>query len=106
MAATRTPRPPEAVRACSEASIQTAPQQNTFNEFCQHTSLHGWQYLGQVGTRNGKIVWLVIVMASLGVASLFLATAAKDFANRAVVTTIDTTTASLQVLLYSTFHYF
>jgi hypothetical protein len=31
------------------------------------------------------------------VALLFLTTATKDFANRAVVTTIETTTASLQV---------
>ena len=46
---------------------------------------------------NGKLVWLVIVVASLGVASVFLATAIVDFMTRSVVTTIETTTASLQV---------
>ena len=47
--------------------------------------------------KKGRIVWLSIVLASLSVALLFLTTATKDFANRAVVTTIETTTASLQV---------
>ena len=70
---------------------------NSFHEFCQQTSLHGWQYLGKGGGTKGKIVWLFIVLASLGVASVFLFTSAEDFVNRAVVTTIQTTTASLQV---------
>ena len=50
-----------------------------------------------VNTRKGQIVWLSIVLASLSVALLFLTTAALDFSNRAVVTTIETTTAPLQV---------
>ena len=70
---------------------------NSFHEFCQQTSLHGWQYLGKGGGTKGKIVWLFIVLASLGVASVFLFTQAEDFLNRSVVTTIQTTTASLQV---------
>ena len=72
---------------------------NSFKEFCDQTSLHGWQYLGKQGGIKGKVVWFAIVIASLGVASIFLATAAKDFVNRSVVTTIATTTASLQVCL-------
>ncbi len=86
-------------RRRSESSVSSKDSKSTFVEFCNSTSLHGWQYLGHVGSIRGRIVWLTIVMASLGVASVFLATAAKDFANRAVVTTIDTTTASLQVRL-------
>ena len=38
-----------------------------------------------------------IVLASLAVASVFLTIAVTDFENRAVVTTIETTTASLRV---------
>ena len=37
------------------------------------------------------------MVASLGVASVFLFTAGHEFINKVVVTTIDTTTASLQV---------
>ncbi len=51
----------------------------------------------KVKSSNGKLVWLVIVVASLGVASIFLATAIVDFMDRSVVTTFETTTASLQV---------
>ena len=44
-----------------------------------------------------KFIWVFIVVASLGVASVFLCTAGYEFINKVVVTTIDTTTASLQV---------
>ena len=56
---------------------------------------HGWQYLG--GQPRGRYLWMVIVLASLGVASVFIVTAISDFVDKVVVTTIDTTTASLQV---------
>ena len=81
----------------SENGGSEESDKNSFHEFCQQTSLHGWQYLGKGGGTKGKIVWLFIVLSSLGVASVFLVTSAEDFVNRAVVTTIQTTTASLQV---------
>ena len=82
----------------------TSPTTIAFREFCASTSLHGWHHLNQVKNTNGRVVWLVIVIASLAVASVFLGTAAIDFMDRSVVTTIETTTASLQVgLLISTF---
>ena len=86
-----------AVGSANESTSVT--KKSTFSEFCQQTSLHGWQHIHRVNTRQGQIVWLSIVLASLAVASVFLATATKDFATRAVVTTIETTTASLQVSL-------
>ena len=78
-------------------------RKSTFSEFCQQTSLHGWQHIHRVNTRQGQIVWLSIVLASLAVASVFLMTATQDFATRAVVTTIETTTASLQVRILDFF---
>ena len=74
-------------------------KKNNFQEFCQQTSLHGWQHIQRVNTIKGRVVWFSIVLASLAVASLFLATAAKDFVLRSVVTTIETTTGPLQVRL-------
>ena len=78
-------------------------EKSTFSEFCQQTSLHGWQHIHRVNTNGGRAVWLGIVLASLAVASVFLTTAAADFATRSVVTTIETTTASLQVRIYLDF---
>ena len=72
-------------------------EKNSFSEFCEQTSLHGWQHIHRVNTRKGRIVWLSIVVASLSVSLFFLTIASIDFTNRAVVTTIETTTASLQV---------
>ena len=78
-------------RTCTDNS------KSNFSEFCQQTSLHGWHHIHRIKSWPGRFVWLSIVLASLGVASVFLITAAKDFTTRAVVTTIETTTASLQV---------
>ena len=61
---------------------------------------HGWQYLGGQSPKephSGRYIWMIIVLASLGVASVFIVTAVSDFVDKVVVTTIDTTTASLQV---------
>ena len=63
-----------------------------FNEFCETTGLHGWKYLTRVtGTdcskshpssvihdcmlqvkSGGKVLWLMIVLASLAVATVFI----------------------------------
>ena len=81
-----------------------------FTDFCHSTSLHGWQYLSEshhhngVTRRGGKHMWILIVAASIGVASFFLFTSVDDFTSKYVVTNIDTTTASLQVCTDHTFH--
>ena len=69
---------------------------SAFREFCDSTSLHGWHQLNRVGN-HGKAAWVIIVFSSFTVASFFLATSIVDFVNRSVVTTIESTTASLQV---------
>ena len=45
---------------------------------------------------GGKVLWLLIVLASLAVATIFLHASIQDFTSSTVVTTIATTTASLQ----------
>ena len=83
---------------------------SAFTDFCRSTSLHGWQHLSiadqnrGVTTRGGgKYMWILIVAASIGVASFFLFTSVDDFTSKYVVTNIDTTTASLRV---SSLYYF
>ena len=44
---------------------------------------------------GGKVLWLMIVLASLAVATIFLYASFQDFTSSTVVTTIATTTASL-----------
>ena len=78
--------------------------QDAFTDFCRSTSLHGWQHLTEphhlprgVPRGSGKYMWILIVVASIGVASFFLFTSVHDFTSKYVVTNIDTTTAPLNV---------
>ena len=73
-----------------------------FTSFCQSTSLHGWQYLGTDPKggclrTSGRCLWFFIVAVSMGAAAFFLFISVDDFTSRYVVTSIDTTTASLDV---------
>jgi len=70
-----------------------------FNDFCETTGLHGWKYLTKVES-GGKILWLMIVLASLAVATIFLHASIMDFTSSTVVTTIATTTASLSEVYF------
>lgn len=94
-ASTETPRAKEVITR-RDSNYDELALGVAFREFCASTSLHGWHHLNRVSS-HGRLVWMVIVLASLGVASVFLFTAAQDFMTRSVVTTIDTTTASLNV---------
>ena len=80
---------------------------SAFTDFCLSTSLHGWHHLidtqrnstgtGTLRKNGGRFMWILIVSASLGVASFFLFTSVYDFTSKHVATSIDTTTASLHV---------
>ena len=47
-----------------------------------------------------QVLWLMIVLASLAVAAIFLYTAVVDFTSSTVVTTIATTTAPLSEVYF------
>ena len=86
---------------------QCEKAQDAFTDFCRSTSLHGWQHLTEphhtlrgVPRGSGKYMWILIVVASIGVASFFLFTSVHDFTSKYVVTNIDTTTAPLNVSFY------
>ena len=49
---------------------------------------------------GGKVLWLMIVLASLAVATIFLHASIQDFTSSTVVTTIATTTASLSEVYF------
>ena len=67
--------------------------------YCEHTSLHGWYYIAK-DSKYWKIVWTIIVLASIIVASLFIYKAAEDFTKSTVVTTIQSTTVPLSEVYF------
>ena len=86
---------------------------SAFTDFCRSTSLHGWHHLTdtQGNTRGvtkngGRFMWILIVSASIGVASFFLFTSVDDFTGKYVATSIDTTTAPLHVSTHTFYFYY
>ena len=85
-----------------ETLVPADKAKTAFTDFCRSTSLHGWQHLSGANPHSitrggGKYMWVLIVVASIGVASFFLFTSVDDFTSKYVVTNIDTTTAPLNV---------
>ena len=68
-------------------------------EYCEQTSLHGWLYIAS-DKPFWRNVWLTIVIASIGVASVFIYKAAEDFTRSTVVTTIHSTTEPLSEVYF------
>ena len=85
-----------------------------FKEFCNSTGLHGWKHIGSVSVNQPsflncfqlasreQFIWVLIMVASLGVALFFIITAVTDFNSSTVVTTIQTTAAPLSEVFFPT----
>ena len=69
-------------------------------EYCEQTSLHGWYYISGSTRRAWKVIWLAIVMTSIGVAAVFIFKAAEDFTKSTVVTTIQSTSEALSQVYF------
>jgi hypothetical protein len=50
----------------------------SLREYCEQTSLHGWFYIA-ADRPIWRYVWLSIVLASIGVASIFIYKASEEF---------------------------
>ena len=50
-----------------------------FEDFCANTSLHGWRFVPITKNPMGRTLWAIIAVSSIGVASLFIHTAVRDF---------------------------
>jgi amiloride-sensitive sodium channel len=67
--------------------------------YCEQTSLHGWYYIAN-DRKIWRAVWSTIVLASVGVASIFIYKAAEEFTKSTVVTTIHSTTEPLSEVYF------
>ena len=65
--------------------------------FCKSTSLHGYNFLINVNSFFWKLFWFIVILlfTSLGIG--LLVTNTFDYFNRTVVTTIDSSSADLEV---------
>ena len=74
----------------------------SFREYCEQTSLHGWFYTASSDRKIWRFLWLLIVLTSMGVASVFVYKASEEFRKATVVTTIHSTTEPLSTNTLST----
>ncbi|TRY72690.1 hypothetical protein TCAL_05397 [Tigriopus californicus] len=64
------------------------------------TSLHGWFYMTSTDRKIWRFLWTMIVLTSIGVASVFVYKATEDFSEATVVTTIHSTTVPLSEVYF------
>ena len=68
-----------------------------FKEFCEAISLHGYSYLYSSSFVFVKIFWVVAIIGFTCLAGGFLFINTEEYINARIVTTIESSTASLQV---------
>ena len=68
-----------------------------FKEFCESTSLHGYTYLYIAESIVMKIVWIIVILSMTALGIGFIVSNTNEYMNARIVTTIDTSTASLNV---------
>lgn len=66
-----------------------------FCDYCQQTSLHGWQYLSSENGKVKKLVWMLIIAVCYGYAGHSIWKTSKDFGEATTITTIESTTKPL-----------
>jgi hypothetical protein len=69
----------------------------TLEHFCESTSLHGYNYLSNGKSISQKIFWVIVIttMTATGVSLLIQNTG--DFVDSRIITTIDSSSAPLDV---------
>lgn len=71
-------------------------------EYCEQTSLHGWFYVTSATGGRGlwRLLWTLVVVLSIAVASLFVYKATEEFTKATVETTIHSTTVPLTEVFF------
>ena len=72
-----------------------------FKEFCESTSLHGYPYLYIANSLILKILWVIVIVAATFLGIVFLVSNTNDYLEARIVTTIESSSASLSVSSFS-----
>ena len=68
-----------------------------FKDFCESTSLHGYNYLHMTTSITLKIFWIIIITAMTVLGIVFLAKNTRDYLRSSIVTNIESTSGNLTV---------
>ena len=70
------------------------------NEFCESTSLHGYSYWYSADSFVLKVCWTFVILAATCLGVVFLANQTKEYLDGTILTTIETSSAPLDVSIY------
>ena len=68
-----------------------------FRDFCESTSLHGYNYLHMTTSITLKIFWIIVIIAMTVTGIAFLVKNTKDYLKSSIVTNIESTSGNLTV---------
>ena len=77
--------------------MEKAETKNVFKDFCESTSLHGYNYLFIGNSIFLKIIWTIVILLMTCVGAWFLMNNTIDYKNARLVTTIESSSAPLKV---------
>jgi hypothetical protein len=77
--------------------MEKAETKNVFKDFCESTSLHGYNYLFIGNSIFLKIIWTIVILLMTCVGAMFLTNNTVDYLNARLVTTIESSSAPLKV---------
>ena len=70
------------------------------SKYCQETSLHGWQYVQLEKRVLAKIMWFLVIFLHYVTATIFIWKNFQEYNNGATITTMVSTTASLDEVTF------
>ena len=79
------------------SKTQTA---KVFKEFCDSTSLHGYPYLFIADSIILRIIWVIVILGFTCLGGYFLLANTNEYLSSGIVTTIESSSASLDVSTY------
>ena len=71
-----------------------------FSQYCQETSLHGWQYVQLEKRILLKLMWFFVILLYYVTATIFICKNFHEYNNGATIVTIKSTTASLDEVTF------
>ena len=71
-----------------------------FYQFCQQTSLHGWNYIQSESGIIRKTVWFILILFHYVIATVFIWKNFQEYSSATTITTIQSTTASLDEITF------
>ena len=68
-----------------------------FKDFCESTSLHGYNYLHMTASIALKIFWFIVITTMTVIAIVFVVKNTNDYVKSDIVTNIESTSGQLTV---------